>query len=301
MINICLSADNNYAPYAGVVIASVLKNSKPEDELCFYILDGGIEDINKQKLKSLVSIKSCGIHFVPVDQEKFDDYKKITTHSYVSLATYYRLKLSQLLNTDVERAIYLDCDIVVNDSLAELFNTDLEGNYIGGIMDIRVKYKPKWKNRTYINAGVLLIDLKKMRQDKIEKKFLEYTKENIENITAGDQDIINYTLDGKIKILDDLWNVQVSSFLSRSNFTKYPKIIHYIAKKKPWKFGSYSYFKEKYFEYLSYTPWAISEEEKFRWTVWNEICSILNFVIDKPLFLFRPKYWEAVFASILKR
>lgn len=301
MINICLSADNNYAPYAGVVIASVLKNSKPEDELCFYILDGGIEDINKQKLKSLVSIKSCGIHFVPVDQEKFDDYKKITTHSYVSLATYYRLKLSQLLNTDVERAIYLDCDIVVNDSLAELFNTDLEGNYIGGIMDIRVKYKPKWKNRTYINAGVLLIDLKKMRQDKIEKKFLEYTKENIENITAGDQDIINYTLDGKIKILDDLWNVQVSSFLSRSNFTKYPKIIHYIAKKKPWKFGSYSYFKEKYFEYLSYTPWAISEEEKFRWTVWNEICSILNFVIDKPLFLFRPKYWEAVFAGILKR
>jgi len=301
MINICLSADNNYAPYAGVVIASILKNSKPEEELCFYILDGGIEDINKQKLKSLVSIKSCGIHFIPVDKEKFDDYKKITTHSYISLATYYRLKLSQLLNTEVERVIYLDCDVVVNDSLAELFNADLGDNYIGGIMDIRVKYKPKWKNKTYINAGVLLIDLEKMRQDEIEKKFLDYTRENIDNITAGDQDIINYTLSGKIKILDDLWNVQVSSFLSRSNFTKHPKIIHYIAKKKPWKFGSYSYFKEKYFKYLSYTPWAISEKEKFKWTVLNEICSIFNFIIDKPMFLFRPKYWEAVFASILKR
>ena len=301
MINVCLSADNNYASYAGVVIASILKNSTPEESLRFYILDGGISDENRQKLKSLVSIKDCVIYFVPIDKDKFSEYKNITTHAYVSLATYYRLKLSQLLPEDVKRVIYMDCDIVVNTSLSELFNADLGDNYVGGVMDIRVKYKPKWKNKTYVNAGMLLMDLQKMRRDNIDDKFLEYAKENYASIKAGDQDIINYTLDGKIEILDDLWNVQVSSFLSRSNFTKHPKIIHYVAKKKPWKFGSYAYFKENYFKYLQYTPWAISKKDKFKWTVLSEICSVFNFIADKPTFIFRPKFWEAVLAYITEK
>lgn len=298
MINVCLSADNNYAPYAGVVIASILANANSNDELSFYVLDGNISDENKEKIQSLKSIKNCNINFVPVDESKFEDYKNLTTHSYISLATYYRLKLSELLNKDVEKVIYLDCDMVVNSSLSELFNTDLGNNYMAGVIDIRVKYKPKWKNKIYVNAGMLLMDLDKIRKDNIENKFLNYTKEHFDEIKAGDQDIINFTLDGKIKIVDDLWNVQVSSFLSRSNFTKHPKIIHFVAKKKPWIFGSSGYFKEKYFKYSQLTPWAYPNNEKFKWTVLNEICSILNFVKEKPLFMLRPKFWEAVFESL---
>ena len=47
MINVCLASDNNYAKYLGVTLASILVNAKAEDELCFYILDGGIEEDNK--------------------------------------------------------------------------------------------------------------------------------------------------------------------------------------------------------------------------------------------------------------
>lgn len=301
MINVCLATDNNYAPYAGVVIASALKNSNPEDKLSFYILDGGIEEENKNKIRNLTSIKDCRINFVSIDETLFEDYKKLTTHSYITLATYYRLKIGQLLNEDVKRIIYLDCDVIVNSSLSELFSTDLEDNYMGGVIDIRVKYKPKWKDKIYVNAGMLLIDVDKIRKDNIEEKFLEYTKNNFDNIKAGDQDIINFTLEGKIKILDDLWNVQVSSFLSRSSFTKHPKIIHYVAKRKPWKFGSYSVFKDKYFQSLSLTPWAIPDNEKFKWTFINKICSVYNFFIDKPTFILRPKFWEAVIASIVEK
>lgn len=297
MINVCLSADNNYAQYAGVVIASILANANKNDNLSFYILDGKITEENKEKIYSLKSIKDCNIEFVPVDENKFEGYKNLTTHSYISLATYYRLKLSELL-PDVNKVIYLDCDMVVNCSLSELFNTDLENNYMAGVIDIRTKYKPKWKNKIYYNAGMLLMDLEKIRQDGIEKNFLNYTKEHFKEIKAGDQDIINFTLNGKIKTVDNLWNVQVSSFLSRSNFTKTPKIIHYVAKKKPWKFGSYAYFKNRYFKYLALTPWAIPEKEKFKWTVLNEISSIFCFIKEKPMFIFRPKFWEAVFCQI---
>ena len=128
-INICLACDNNYEKYAGVVIASVLNNSNPEDNLNIYILDGGIENDKKNEILELKSIKDCNIHFIQIDESMFEDYKKVATHEYISIATYYRLKLAKLL-PDVERIIYFDCDMVVNTSLAELFNIDLGDNII---------------------------------------------------------------------------------------------------------------------------------------------------------------------------
>lgn len=57
MINVCLACDDNYAKYAGVVIASILDSANPDDSLCFYILDGGIKSKNKDKILALKDIK----------------------------------------------------------------------------------------------------------------------------------------------------------------------------------------------------------------------------------------------------
>ena len=84
--------------------------------------------LDKQEILSLKSIKDCNIIFVEIDSALFEDYTKIQTHSYITLATYYRLKLASLLpNTD--RIIYFDCDMVINSSLRDLFNTDID-NYL---------------------------------------------------------------------------------------------------------------------------------------------------------------------------
>lgn len=112
---------------------------------------------------------------------------------------------------------------------------------------------------------MILFDLDKIRKENIEDQFLEYTKSNLHSIQTGDQDIINFVLKDRIKIVDGLWNVQVSSFASRSNFTNKPNIIHYISNDKPWIFGSCTHFKEKYFKYLQLTPWALNESEKEYW------------------------------------
>ena len=71
-INICLSCDDNYSKYAGVVIASILANANNKDDLNFYVLDGGITDIRKQQLLSLKSIKDCPINFVKINEDDFD-------------------------------------------------------------------------------------------------------------------------------------------------------------------------------------------------------------------------------------
>ena len=299
-INVCISCDDNYAKYASVVMAYIVSNASEEDDLHFYILDGEISDDSKAKMMTLKEFKNCEINFVKVDESKLEIYKRINTHKYITLPTYYRLILSELL-PNVERVIYLDCDTVVNVSLKELFETDLEENIIAGVLDARVKHKKKWKNSKYINAGMVVFDLAKIRKENIEQKFYEYTKNNIDKIETGDQDIINYTLSGRIKILDDDWNVQVSGFASRTSFTKRPKIIHYIGYYKPWVFGSCTFFKDLYFKYLQMTPWALNEEEQKYWYDENKKVSRRNFWKKRPLCFLNPKYIYAFYCSYIKQ
>lgn len=302
LINICLSCDDNYSKYAGIVIASVLLNSKDNENFCFYILDGQISQENKDKIISLKSIKNFDIQFVHIDSRLFETYKKIDTHSYITISTYYRLKLPSIIK-NLDKILYLDCDIIVNSSLSELYNTDIKDYYAAAVMDTSVNssgYTPKLNNNLYFNAGVLLFNLDKMRQDNIEEKFENYTVQNIRNIRVGDQEILNCVCQGHIKQLESHWNVQSSNFTNRSDYTTTPKIINYIGKQKPWLFGSMNYWKKLYFEVLQKTPWAYPANEKFKWSTLNQIMSILNYLKYRPLFFLRPRFYKALVYTYIK-
>lgn len=298
-INISVACDDNYAKYAGVVIASALYCADKEDELVFYILDGGITQENKEKISSLKSIKNCEINFVQINEEMFKCYKEVKTHGYITIATYYRLKLASLL-PDIDKIIYLDCDTVVNSSLKELFEKDTSNYLIAGVSD--TKKRMVKKNPHYVNAGMIVMDLKNIRKDNTEEKFFNYTKENINKITKGDQEIINDVCKDKILVIEPEWNVQTSNFTNRSCYTAHPKIIHYVSSSKPWRYGSYSYFKNYWFKYLQLTPWALKEDEKFKWYFKNQIVSMYNYWKRRPLFMLRPRFYKALlFTYIIKK
>lgn len=297
-INICLACDDNYAKYAGVVIASIMKNSESDEILNFYILDGGISDDNKSKFNELKTIKNCNIEFVQIDESMFEDYKKVATHKYISIATYYRLRLATLL-PNIKRIVYFDCDMVINASLKELFYTELGDNVIAGVKDINKRMLEQ--NPNYINAGMVLFDLEKIRQENIEQKFYDYTNEHFETIKVGDQEIINEVLKNRIKIVDDNWNVQSSNFTNRSSYTSNPKVIHYVARKKPWHFASFSYHRDYYFKYLQLTPWKLSSKELFYWTKINQLVSLLKYVQYRPFFLFRPRFYKAIYYTYFNK
>ena len=190
--------------------------------------------------------------------------------------------------------------MVVNSSLNNLFNVELGENIIAGVRDINKRMLQQ--NPSYINAGMVLFDLNKIREENIEQKFYDYTNENFETIKMGDQTIINEVLKGRIKIVEDEWNVQSSNFTNRSSYTKHPYIIHYVAKRKPWHFGSFSVHRPLYFKYLQMTPWKLNGfKEKFYWYYLNQVMSLINYVIYRPLFLFRPRFYEAIFKSYFCR
>ena len=296
-INVCLSCDDNYAKYAGVVITSALANSAPEDKLTFYVLDGGITEENKEKILSIKSLKDCEINIVKIDESLFEQYKQIKTHSYVTTATYYRLKLPSLL-PNVERIIYLDCDVIVNSSLKEFFETELNNSLVAGAQDLNERMIKK--NPNYVNAGVLLFNLKQMREENIEDKFLTWTTDNIENIKVGDQTIINEVCKDRIKLIDAGWNVQSSNFTNRSSYTNEPKIIHFVSSKKPWHWASFSYHRNLYFKNLQLSPWKLDEKEYKHWTKDNQIASLIAYVKYRPFFLFRPRFYNALYQTYLK-
>ena len=292
-INVCLSCDDNYAIYAGVVIASILSNASDNDLLTFYVLDGGVSDIKKEQILQLKSIKDCEINFVKINKEDFEDYKPVCTHKYISIATYYRLKLASLL-PQIDKIIYFDCDMVVNSSLSDLFNVDLNDYLIAGVRDINKRMLKA--NPAYINAGMIVFNLKNIREQDIENKFLNWTIHNVDKIKVGDQTIINEVCKGQIRIVDDTWNVQSSNFTNRSSYTNNPKVIHFVAKNKPWNGKSFSYHKNLYFKYLQQTPWKLSEEE-LKQCLKSTAVAYFKY---RPLFLLRPRFYEAAFKTYIK-
>ena len=297
VINVCLSCDDNYAKYAGVLITSILYNAKDDDNLSIYVLDGGISNLHKDEILSLKSIKDCEINIVPIKEELYTEYKQVKTLKHISFATFYRLKLSSLL-PDIDRIIYFDCDMVVCSDLKDLYNTDLGDNYFGGCLDIGWKKLFKVK-RGYINAGMILFDLNKMRENDVERKFYEYTKNHLNNLKFGDQDILNYSCKGHIAILDERWNVQSSNFTNRSSYTNEPKVIHFIAKRKPWHWASFSYHRDLYFKYLQMSPYKLSDDDLKHWTKDNQKASLIAYIKHRPLFFMRFRFYKAIFLTYI--
>ena len=241
--------------------------------------------------------KDCEISFINIDESLFEDYKNIKTHSYITLPAYYRLKIASLL-PEVDRIIYFDCDIVINNSLKSLFKINLGSNPFGGVRDINKRMLKK--NPGYINSGMLVMDLKNMREQNVEEELFTWTKEHFDTIKTGDQEIINEALKGRIKIIDDEWNVQSSNFTNRSSYTNNPKVIHYVARKKPWHWASFSYHRSLYFKYLQLTPWKLCEEDYKHWTKNNQIASLISYVKYRPTFFLRPRFYKALFHTYLE-
>lgn len=294
-INVCVACDDNYSRYAAVVIASILANAKDDDDLYFYVLDGGISEISRTKMLKLTTIRDCNINFVNIDDSMFSDYMAVKTHGYISLPTFYRLKAASLM-PDVDRIIYFDCDVVVNSCLNDLFFADLDGNAVGGVLDIKKRMVKK--NPTYVNAGMLVLDLSKIREENIEEEFLIWTREHFDEITVGDQQIINETLKGRIKLLPSKWNVQSSNFTNRSSYEKRPNVIHYVGGQKPWKPASWNYFKWFYRQYEDMTPWA--EHRTAKEIKRDDIEGMKGYLKYRPLFFLRPRFYKAVYYTYIR-
>ena len=257
-IPIVFSCDNNYIAHLCSTMASILINKNDNVIPYFYILNDGISTKNKKRIESLKKLSSFKYKYILVNKNQFSNAPMTVKH--ISLSTYYRYVIAEVLD-ECDKVIYLDCDLNVLSDLTELYNTDIDNYYIAGVIDILHEDNTERLNlEKYINAGVLLLNLKKIRQDNITKKLFNYTKENIDIIKWQDQDVINVVMQNGIMYIDKKWNAQVGAYKAcyTSGFNtigETANIVHYIGFDKPWLLYSNNPFKHIYWKYLSYTPY----------------------------------------------
>lgn len=203
-MNIVYALDDGYKLYTAVSIYSLLSNKNKETKYKIHILHHPDLDIHYfDKLQEHFHIK---FNFVDMG----DTAKDLFISRHIKIPTYYRLSITEVL-PNLDRCIYLDGDTIVHQDLTELYNTDLGNNIIGGIYDLPGKigkYKEKEKNNRpliYVNAGVLLMDLNNYKKHNAIKLIQEWLNNNPEPI-YHDQDAINFSLQGFIKLLPTIYN-----------------------------------------------------------------------------------------------
>lgn len=232
IINICYASSNNYAKYLALSMATVLTSKATDDNIKFYILDGGLTEKDRENLIDLRKIADFEIEFIKIDKEKFTNCP-INTAKYLSIVTYYRLSLPDILQ-DIDKVLYIDCDTRINGSLKQLFNTDLEGKPLGAAHDVNSRQLCKEYNlNDYYNAGVLLLDLNKLREIKFTSEIFDWISQNSAKLKYNDQDAINIFFANRIKTLDPKWNIQIRNH-ARNYKAKFGRavICHYITKDK---------------------------------------------------------------------
>lgn len=273
-INIVLASDGNYAQHACVAMTSVLLNTEKPEKIRFFLIDDNIDEKNKALCLNTIEKNGGRLSFVTANE---DALKNAYISGSLTRAAYFRLDIPNILPIDVERAIYLDCDLLVLDEIKKLWNYDMQNNPVAavedyGILSSKGKRAEKTKNfdwkedDSYFNSGVLLIDVKQWRENNYAGKLIKLVGER--SFRHHDQDALNYMFMGKWGKLPIRWNVipPIFNMMPRIAFdSKMRKnaikalrnigIFHYAGGYKPWEYDVYKGFNEKYYEYLAHTEY----------------------------------------------
>ena len=240
-MNILISIDNKYLEYAKNMLESISHNNKEYLKI-FLIHDSSLSENSIDNLNSFLSTNNIGeLHTIYFDSNSLILPKYI---DYITINTYYRLFAPYLLPTEIDRILYLDTDIICNGSIEELYNCTFDNNLIVGCENMLPEHLQIWRERNitrlelpkdyrYINAGVLLIDVKKYREKITKEEILEFIKENYEKLIFQDQDVINKLFMNRIKIIDKKYNYQINT-VKENKIIDDIRLVHYSEQLKPW-------------------------------------------------------------------
>lgn len=242
-IPIFYAVDDNYINVITVSIHSLIKNASKERKYSIYILHTGLSNESKNKLLKLKN-KRFNIYFFNVTAQIEILAKKLNVRDYYTLTTYYRLIVPNAFPY-IDKALYLDSDTLIRGDIATLYDTEIGDNILGAIKDgsvqifdefiTYVEKALKIKKECYFNAGVLIMNLAKMRKMRFENIISELVKK-VSFKVAQDQDLLNVVCKDQVYYLDDGWNQMP---LGTKN--QFPRLIHYNLIFKPWKLDDVMY------------------------------------------------------------
>lgn len=297
---VAFGCDSAFAPHAAAVLTSIVRNA-PGASFHFLFLQEGF-DVEQQRTLEALAPSSA---FTWVDMTLFElpEYK---VANHISHATLFRLGLEQMAPQECKRLIYLDADLIVLNDLRKLWNVDLQGALIGAVPDAvlnssepeLVRHWLDWgldPDGTYLNAGVLIIDLQKVREERAFSKALDLIAEHGSNLPYQDQDAINWVFWQRWHLLPLEWNVQTVQFLKP--YREFlpddaraaghnPHIVHYTGPAKPWSANEYHPLSWLYWDVLAHTPYLDPVREENGISRWRMFRHWLRWLKRRPFSAF---------------
>ena len=246
-IPIFFSSDKNYLPYLAVAIQSIKESANDSYFYDIKILCEGFDKEFDRAVKKYRA-KNVGVSFCDVSGKikEIKDDLRVSLRDYYTVSIFYRMFIASLFPT-LDKAIYIDCDIVLVSDIADLYEKDVDGYVLGACTDQVVSVHEAFKvyvenalgikQTQYFNSGVLLMNLKEYRAQKIEQKFLYLLKKyNLESV-APDQDYLNVLCKDRVLYLDAGFDR-----MPTEHPADYPiYLIHYNMFNKPWLYDNVRY------------------------------------------------------------
>jgi lipopolysaccharide biosynthesis glycosyltransferase len=271
-LRVMFCCDPNYYQHLAVALASLLKNNQGR-ALDVTIVTSAYDEEAESKLVSIlpehpetkVTIRHFGL-------EKF---RSLYTSDHIIAETYLRILALDILPSDCEKIIYLDCDLVVTGPLDGLWETELADYAIAAVPDPYGSDRPAAlgmpDSATYVNAGVLLINVKRWREQGLASRVIAYAEQAGSRLRYHDQDAMNAVLYNQTLPLPLRWNCQARMFYANRRLiqsdrmpmtkaamlaaTRDPAVIHFTTSQKPWIFTAYMPKRAIYYRYLAMTAW----------------------------------------------
>ncbi|MBO4626990.1 MAG: glycosyltransferase family 8 protein [Lachnospiraceae bacterium] len=259
-IPIFFACNDRYVPYLDVAIISLIAHASPENEYRITVLKTDISEQNQAIIKKHAT-KNVSIEFYDVQEMLKPVKRKLPEMFYFSLAAYYRLFIETAF-PQYDKAIYLDCDVILLNDIAKLYETDVNGYLVGAVYEQNTDRSPEFTNYveeiigipyyTYFNSGVMVMNLAEFRKQKVQEQFLHMLTEYHFDSLAPDQEYLNVICHGKVKYLPTGWN--------KHSFPEPPQgelnLCHYALSSKPWHYadtinGEYFWEYAKHSEFYS--------------------------------------------------
>lgn len=268
-IHIAIAANSNYIVPSTVLLQSIFEHNK-ENDICIYLLylEGSLSEAETAGIARFTEGRGGRFRPLCIRPEQLADFPE-TRHGKAALL---RLCLPAML-PEVDKILYLDGDIVVKDSLAELYATDLGDHYIAAGKDTCPVYHPERmpllgidREHWYFNSGVVLMNLKAFRGIDLPAIVSRYAAAHYNFIESPDQDALNficakrtvylhprYNMNYAVEkdVADETWGADEVKAAKRN-----PAVIHYIGPVKPWSVRCTHPRRKDWWDCLERTPYA---------------------------------------------
>lgn len=305
-MNIIYTCDNNFVWIMGISMISLFENNKDCKDINVYLLGDHVSEESKKTLDS-IALKYQR-HFTLIDVPDLNIPEKLSSARWPKSA-FTRMFAGELLPEEVTKAIYLDCDTIISGNIHGIEAYIKDNMAISGVKDcVSRPYKAKigiGKDGSYINAGVLAMNIKKLREFDIRKMIADFVDKYEPAISYADQDILNGIFKGKFGILPPQYDLMTMintytykklqqirhphNYYSAEEIEfskKNPLIIHFTTAMlniRPWCEGSKHSYAWMFEKYQAMSPWAARQKGKANFSA-NEYKIIRKILmLPKPL------------------